>query len=244
MSRERIFRFRSENVRRAGERGVSGRFPFSEWTPVRHKRNPRHLNPRLGNRSAGRTEDWNKVWDPNKGTVTFFFRNFPNDCSVNLLTEKFKRIAAVRDVFIPAKKGKDGTRYGFVRFGGNVDKNRVEIMLNKIWIGSFKLRANLSKFTRQSVKQPLRVEKAFRKQQICSQALRREEVSYKEALLGRATDTDTRKGRSEERKCSNGSGNVFVSDGNQLEFLKNYFLGCLKDDEIWEEVGGLINDLW
>lgn len=35
-------------------------------------------------------------------------------------------IEVVRDIFITDKLGRDGLRYGFMRFGGNVDIVRVQ----------------------------------------------------------------------------------------------------------------------
>ncbi|KAL8465920.1 hypothetical protein ACS0TY_035141 [Phlomoides rotata] len=62
--------------------------------------------------------------------------------------KRFEEVEAVRDVFIPNKRNKNGQRYGFVRFGANVKIHMIEERLNNIWFGAFKLRANLSGFER------------------------------------------------------------------------------------------------
>lgn len=190
MARERISGKLSERVRREGERGDLGSNSVSEWYEVRQKRYLRRGNSREGNGLVSNKVDWKRVWDTDKRTMTFFVKNFPDSSMVRSLTETFGNIGWARDVFIPNKKGKDGIRYGFVCFGGNIDKARVERSLNNIWIGSFKLRANVSKCERQAVNQTLRVEKTIPKRQISSQARRREGVSYKEAMHGRTIDKE------------------------------------------------------
>lgn len=45
----------------------------------------------------------------------------------------------------------------------HIDKQVVESKLNNIWVGSFKIRANLSRFERETMRRTLRVEKAVPK---------------------------------------------------------------------------------
>lgn len=99
-----------------GKDGVLGRIPNSEWQLVRHKRTPRYPKHRDDGRLATGKIIWNKVWNDDKRFVTFFFKNFPESSNVHSLSEIFRKIGQVRDVFIPNKKGRDGIRYGFVRF--------------------------------------------------------------------------------------------------------------------------------
>ncbi|KAL8536824.1 hypothetical protein ACS0TY_012119 [Phlomoides rotata] len=132
---------------------------------------------------------WIDVWNPNNGCVSCFFKNFSDSCSMKELYRKFKEIGSVRDVFIPKRRDKSGTRFGFVRFGGNVDRMGMEQKLNNIWIGSFKIRANLSKFARTSEKQKLRVEvarpiKPDTRHVIHNSTRRNDHTSYVEAVNG------------------------------------------------------------
>lgn len=135
------------------------------------------------------------------------------------------------------RKEKDDIKYGFVWFGGNINKNTMKTLLNEIWIGSFKLRANLSKFMRQSVKQTLRVEKAVPRHQINFPAWRKEEVSYKEAFTGRATTAKPKHGMTDEVKYRKCNGFTYTLDMEELDFLKKCLLGYLKEIAVWEEVG-------
>lgn len=115
-----------------GEDMVLGREPSFEWQLVKQKREPRNLSPRVGNRSAEKRIDMNRVWDSDKRFVTFFFKNFPDNRNVNDLTERFKDVGLVRDIFIPNRKGRDGVQYGFVRFGNNIDKTMAKTKLNNM----------------------------------------------------------------------------------------------------------------
>lgn len=134
MARERNFQ---ECEGREGEAGFVGSFhPYSEWQLVRHKRKPRNPNPRVDDRSAVRRIEWNRVWDSDKRSVTFFFKNFPDNENATSMVERFKVIAPVKDIFIPNRRGRDGVGYGFVRFSNSIDKRRAELMLNEMWFDS------------------------------------------------------------------------------------------------------------
>lgn len=121
-SRERNFRAAE---RKEDERWVVSSNSDSEW---RQKRNCWNPNPRVGKALAARKDDWNKVWDTNNGTLTYFFKNFPDTWNANALMEIFNKVEPVLDVFIPNRKGNDGQRFGFVSFRVNIDKPRVEKM--------------------------------------------------------------------------------------------------------------------
>ncbi|MCI31071.1 hypothetical protein A2U01_0052282, partial [Trifolium medium] len=58
------------------------------------------------------------------------------------------RFGRVGEVYIPLKVDKQGRRFGFVKFRDVVDAIELLRSLSNIWIGSFKLRINLSKFSR------------------------------------------------------------------------------------------------
>lgn len=52
------------------------------------------------------------------------------------------------DVFIPNKKNKEGKKFAFVRFREVAFPMELEKRLDQIWIGTFKLRVNCTKFYR------------------------------------------------------------------------------------------------
>lgn len=81
-----------------------------------------------------------------QGLMNFFFRNFPETCSVEELRRKFEKVGRVEDIFIPGKRDKAGKRFGFVRFRKGEGADRILEQLNNVWIGSYIIRAFEPKF--------------------------------------------------------------------------------------------------
>lgn len=52
------------------------------------------------------------------------------------------------DVFLPAKRNKEGKRFAFVRFAKRVNMNDTLVMVNGLWIGNHKIIANIARFDR------------------------------------------------------------------------------------------------
>lgn len=117
---------------------------------MRHKRNPRNPSHWIGFDSDQRKTDWKKVWESADGCISFFLKNFSKSCELKTLFVRFKEIDRVRNVFILDRRDKEGKRFGFIRFGGNIDIGKVEQEPNNIRFGSYKLRANFAKFSRKS----------------------------------------------------------------------------------------------
>ncbi|MCI24899.1 RNA-binding protein 25-like, partial [Trifolium medium] len=80
--------------------------------------------------------------------ISFFISNFPEDCSSEDLWEEFARFGRVADVFIPKKVDKWGRRFGFVKYKEVKEMEVLLSSLQDVWIGSFKLRVNKSRFVR------------------------------------------------------------------------------------------------
>lgn len=99
------------------------------WRTVERRRS------RIGKASALRNAD------------TFFFRNFPEDSTKEELRRRFEEVGRVVDLFIPAKRDKVGKRFGFVFWKGGEEERLLE-KLNKVWIGSFVIRAFRPRFER------------------------------------------------------------------------------------------------
>jgi hypothetical protein len=97
-----------------------------------------------------------RSWGPQKGYIhrldreatTFFFTNFPEEVKAVDLWPRFARYGRVGEVFIPSKVDRQGKRFGFVKFREVKDATELLRSLSNIWMGSFKLRINLSKFKR------------------------------------------------------------------------------------------------
>jgi hypothetical protein len=88
-------------------------------------------------------------------TTTFYITNFPDNVNATDLWKSFSRYWTVGEVYIPAKTDRQGKRFGFARFA---DVDDVQSLLEKIegtWIGTFKIRANISRFKRGDVGEDL-----------------------------------------------------------------------------------------
>ncbi|KAL8487743.1 hypothetical protein ACS0TY_024174 [Phlomoides rotata] len=186
--------------------GVAFRNLESEWIPARHKPNLRTPNPRTDRGTFAVRNNWIDVWKPERGCVTFFFTNFPAECDSKVLYGKFREIGVVRDLFIPKKLDKKGKKYGFIRFCGDVITSLVEQKLNKIWIRSYKLRANISKFVRRTVKDSRRDTGeeglATINRVISRDALRRGEINRTYRRLGQTLGRETLAGRNMRPKTN------------------------------------------
>lgn len=55
----------------------------------------------------------------------------------------------VVDVFAPRKRNKEGKAFGFVTFKEVLYPQELERRLDQVWIGTFKLRVNYIRFSRQ-----------------------------------------------------------------------------------------------
>jgi hypothetical protein len=88
-----------------------------------------------------------------KVTTSFFITNFPNDATTGDLWKLFLSYARVGEVYIPKKLDKRGRRFGFVKFK---EVQEVEVLANSlkdVWLGSFKLWINRSRFARSESKE-------------------------------------------------------------------------------------------
>ncbi|MCI25192.1 RNA-binding protein 25-like, partial [Trifolium medium] len=79
-------------------------------------------------------------------TTTFFITNFPEDAAAEELWRLLRRYWKLGEIYIPSKRDKHGKRFGFAKY---VEVENSHNLLKKIegtWMGTYKLRANLSKF--------------------------------------------------------------------------------------------------
>jgi len=86
--------------------------------------------------------------------VKFFFTNFPHEYAERDMWKIFQRWGKVADVFISRRLNSGNRRFGFVSFQGVVDAHALERRLDAIWIGLWKLRVNLPKFSRKETLKP------------------------------------------------------------------------------------------
>ncbi|GJS15404.1 RNA-directed DNA polymerase, eukaryota, reverse transcriptase zinc-binding domain protein [Tanacetum coccineum] len=83
-----------------------------------------------------------------KLSSSIFVPNFPDKFSAKELWTVCKQYEIVVDAFIPDRRSKAGKRFGFVRFIKIFDVDRLVNNLCTIWVGRFKLHANIARFQR------------------------------------------------------------------------------------------------
>lgn len=71
---------------------------------------------------------------------SFLFFNFPDKWEVKQMWETFKYHGSIVEIYMAKKRLRKGKRFGFVRFKGVKNVGIMEVKLNGIWIGSYRLR--------------------------------------------------------------------------------------------------------
>ncbi|GJT03771.1 RNA-directed DNA polymerase, eukaryota [Tanacetum coccineum] len=89
--------------------------------------------------------------DLEKIFVSVFINNIPDSCSAKELFNACKQYGHVVDSFIPNKRSKAGKRFGFVKFINVFNEERLVDNLGTVWIGRYRIHANLAKFRRPTV---------------------------------------------------------------------------------------------
>ena len=124
------------------------------WVEVTRKKKTKEVTNRDGpGRSSSHQQVGQKVtWRDKAGITTFYFSRFPEGMMEKDLWRIFQKWGKVWEVFIPRTKNKLGHRFGFVRFKGVMDEQRLERQLdNNIFIDGVKVFVNRPKFERGKV---------------------------------------------------------------------------------------------
>lgn len=116
-------------------------------------------------------------------------------------------------------------------------------MLNDLWIGTYKLRANLSKFERDKTAQQKQTGRVESENFIHNQAWRREGTSFVEVMTGRKHENESLEQRNIEKQKQNFVGLCYKSNEELRNYLKHCFTRCLKEEFQWFEIGKLIKEL-
>ncbi|GKA57086.1 nucleotide-binding alpha-beta plait domain-containing protein [Tanacetum coccineum] len=87
-----------------------------------------------------------------KISTSVFVTNFPDRYTAKELWNTCKTYGHVVDAYIPDRRSKAGKRFGFVRFINVFDVERLVTNLCTVWVGNFKIHANVARFQRESVK--------------------------------------------------------------------------------------------
>nr|GEY34903.1 RNA-directed DNA polymerase, eukaryota [Tanacetum cinerariifolium] len=109
------------------------------------------------------TDDWQEVTRKKAGirskedelakiSTSIYVTNFPGSTSAKELFQLCKTYGHVVDSYIPLKRSNSGKRFGFVRFINVFSVERLVSNLCTLWIGKFRLHANITKFHRPSEK--------------------------------------------------------------------------------------------
>jgi hypothetical protein len=83
-----------------------------------------------------------------QSATSFFFTNFPVDATVEDFWRLFERLGCIGEVYIPKKLDKQGKRFGFAKFREVINVKELLARMEEIWVGSFKLRVNISRFSK------------------------------------------------------------------------------------------------
>lgn len=82
-----------------------------------------------------------------EGITTYYITNFPEDYGTKGLSKLFAKWGDVISVYIPKKRNKDGYLFGFAKLQRVTEPKELEKRLDQIWIGSYKLRVNIARFS-------------------------------------------------------------------------------------------------
>ncbi|CAH1440537.1 unnamed protein product [Lactuca virosa] len=102
-----------------------------EWTQVRGRKN--NHNSR-------------------KVISSYYVTNIPDGTSRFILKEVFKPFGRISDVYIPGRKDKGGTFFGFVKFEGVLDEVKLEKSMQRVKCGQCILKVSISKYQKQDKK--------------------------------------------------------------------------------------------
>ncbi|KAL8499455.1 hypothetical protein ACS0TY_022425 [Phlomoides rotata] len=216
--------------------GVDRRKPSSESKPVRYRVDPFRWTSNSQDKRNNSRANAKVIQIHERGTFTCFFKNFPEDCKVEWLWETFNSVDKVIDVFCPRKRDKLGKPFGFVRFAERSFKEEEKLLsdLNKLWIGSYKIRASLPRFNRVHASKVPVQQRAFE----IDRSMRTPEKSYKDvvAMKGGEPHLQGTKLKPYEVEMKK---KVFKFEATKEEkqWLDGCFLGLIKEEFPWEFYG-------
>ncbi|GKV44022.1 hypothetical protein SLEP1_g51253 [Rubroshorea leprosula] len=129
--------------------GTRGKGTTQHWERFEHRGKNRLAyegNVARGNRSR-KPDIWGydrRVY--NQATV-FFFTNFSEDWSHESMWRTFHKYGRVLDIYSPMRKSTMGSRFGFVRYLDVRNEWELELQLDQIRVGEYKIWVNRPRFT-------------------------------------------------------------------------------------------------
>lgn len=85
-----------------------------------------------------------------KAITSFFVSNIPAGTNRFELNEAFKPFGRITDVYIPGRKDKGGSYFGFVKFGGVKDVTTLERSMQSVRCNHCILKVNISKYEKKA----------------------------------------------------------------------------------------------
>lgn len=171
--------------------------------------------------------------------TTFYFTKFLVSFGVEEMRKVFRKLGRVKDIFIPSMRDKFGKKFGFVRFLIVQDPISLESKLDSIWLGSYRLRANLPLFERGSKR------RFIKDDQDCFVTIHKGGVvdgkkSFEKVVVDRSSFGPNRRnviGSYQQNQCPNKNivnqwrGLEFRVSEEDLSWLKGSYVGKLADLE-------------
>lgn len=212
-------------ARRRWEREEKSRRGGTRWIPVAE-----------GAQGGGNADFRNgaqlrKVLDNN--FISFFFSDFPTNWTRESMWKYFGHFGHVMDVFVPAKKTRDGKAFGFVRYKG---VNNVEKLVNEVRgvaVGSNWITFNVAKYGKEDRKMGEKSQKRLGDREYhispgwkTNSPPKTGGVSYAEALMGK-----------KERVVE-----VVDVDSEETVWLQKCAVGEVKNTEILNDINHLLRE--
>ncbi|MCI18119.1 endonuclease/exonuclease/phosphatase family protein, partial [Trifolium medium] len=119
-----------------------------------------------------------------KVTTSFFITNFPDDASTEVLWKLFVKYGRVGEVYIPKKLDIRGRRFGFVKFKEVKEVEMLSESLRDVWLGTYKLRVNRSRFGRSDSKEGSSQKAPFQRPDVSMEETQPGR-SFRNAVLGK-----------------------------------------------------------
>jgi hypothetical protein len=135
-----------------------------------------------------------------KVTTPFFFTNFPDSTTTGELWKIFLQYGRVGEVYIPKKLDRRGRRFGFVKFKEVTDEEELSERLCDVWIGSFKLWINRSRFARSEPKEE-KTQQVTATRPVISMEETTPGRSFRSALVGNGASMEVLKVPVNEELC-------------------------------------------
>lgn len=165
-------------------------------------------------------------------SISFFFTDFPENWTRESMWIHFERFGRVIDVFIPTKKTRAGKCFGFVRYKGVTDPDKLVREVRGVAVGPELITFNVAKFGRIEKKVTVKSQQRGGNQEYhISPGWKTNEPPKR---IGNATFAEVLMGKKERVVEVEG-----VKD-EELNWLKNCDVGEVKNTEVLNDINHLL----